>query len=259
MTQLWVLQTRIQCRFFPLTRRCGTCKLGYFDCPGHFGHIELTSPCYNPITFKLMLKLLNSACLYCHKFRTSRTQLYHIAAKLRLAHAGLVIEATELDQHVLFKWKASSSMSEDMPFSSLIDNEAMDDDEEVAEEGAGFTGETGQPGTASEFMAAVDNYVEKCMKKLDDDNIRRIIRRNTLITETTRAIEKLFLSSIPAASCANCRGQSPKFRAEGMVKIFQKPLMARQIKAMKGKGMSLAILDCHGVQGMSFLTLPSDD
>jgi DNA-directed RNA polymerase I subunit RPA1 len=198
-----------------------------------------------------MLKLLNSACLYCHKFRTSRTQLYHIAAKLRLAHVGLVIEATELDQHVLFKWKASSTTvkqeSTDNNSFSMIDDEAMDDDEE-GEEGGGFTGETGQPGTATEFITAIDNYVDECMKKLDDEKVRKIIRRNMLITDTTRVIEKLFLSSIPAGSCANCKGQSPKFRAEGMVKIFQKPLTGKQLKSMKGKGMTMAKLNCHGVQ-----------
>jgi DNA-directed RNA polymerase I subunit RPA1 len=200
-----------------------------------------------------MMKLLNSACLYCHKFRTSRTQLYHIAAKLRLAHAGLVIEATELDQHVLFKWKASSSIvkEEDTINTSMIDDEAMDeDDADGDEEGGGFFSESGQPGTATEFITAIDSYVDECMKKLEDDNVRRTIRRNTLITEATRGIEKLFLSTIPAGSCANCKGQSPKFRAEGMVKIFQKPLTGKQLKSMKGRGMVMAALSCHGAQGL---------
>jgi DNA-directed RNA polymerase I subunit RPA1 len=250
MILIWVPQTRTQCMiWFTDLFSCGTCRLGYFDCPGHFGHIELSSPCYNPITFKLMMKLLNSACLYCHKFRTSRTQLYHIAAKLRLAHVGLVIEATELDQHVMFKWKASTTMQADKGDISMIDDEAMDEDED---EGQGFaSGETGQPTTEAEFITAIDRYVDQCMKKLGDSEVRRIIRRNTLITDTTRAIEKMFLATIPAGNCANCRGASPKFRAEGMVKIFQKPLTAKQLKQMKSKGMSLAVLSCHGVQCIS--------
>jgi hypothetical protein len=32
-------------------RRCGTCGLKYRACPGHFGHIELSVPVYNPLVF----------------------------------------------------------------------------------------------------------------------------------------------------------------------------------------------------------------
>jgi len=31
--------------------RCGTCGLKYRACPGHFGHIELAVPVYNPLVF----------------------------------------------------------------------------------------------------------------------------------------------------------------------------------------------------------------
>ena len=31
--------------------RCGTCGLRYRACPGHFGHIELAVPVYNPLVF----------------------------------------------------------------------------------------------------------------------------------------------------------------------------------------------------------------
>lgn len=32
---------------------CDTCGLGYHNCPGHFGHIELTVPVFNPLMYKL--------------------------------------------------------------------------------------------------------------------------------------------------------------------------------------------------------------
>lgn len=31
---------------------CLTCNLDYLKCPGHFGHIDLALPVYNPIFFK---------------------------------------------------------------------------------------------------------------------------------------------------------------------------------------------------------------
>ena len=34
-----------------LVRSCTTCKLSAVHCPGHFGHIELPLPVYNPLIF----------------------------------------------------------------------------------------------------------------------------------------------------------------------------------------------------------------
>ncbi len=31
--------------------RCATCGLSHYECPGHFGHIELAVPIYNPLVF----------------------------------------------------------------------------------------------------------------------------------------------------------------------------------------------------------------
>lgn len=51
---------------------CATCGLGYFGCPGHFGHVELAVPVFNPTVFSTMYRLLGAGCGYCHKLRTSR-------------------------------------------------------------------------------------------------------------------------------------------------------------------------------------------
>lgn len=31
--------------------KCATCGLNNFECPGHFGHIEVSVPLYNPLVF----------------------------------------------------------------------------------------------------------------------------------------------------------------------------------------------------------------
>lgn len=51
--------------------KCGTCGLGSFHCPGHFGHVELPVPVYCPMTFGQMFNVLRNACLYCHRLRMS--------------------------------------------------------------------------------------------------------------------------------------------------------------------------------------------
>lgn len=49
--------------------RCATCGLGFFQCPGHFGHVQLAVPVYAPLTFAQMFQLLRQTCLYCHRLR----------------------------------------------------------------------------------------------------------------------------------------------------------------------------------------------
>lgn len=55
--------------------RCGTCGLGSFQCPGHFGHLELPVPVYCPMTFGQMFSVLRNACFYCHRFRIGRVKV----------------------------------------------------------------------------------------------------------------------------------------------------------------------------------------
>ena len=88
---------------FDKSSSCATCSLDYRSCPGHFGHIDLSLPVYNPITFRRMFKMLQSVCHYCHNLRVSKiaTRLY--AAKFELVRAGLLVEAEEISDLVSVK------------------------------------------------------------------------------------------------------------------------------------------------------------
>ena len=55
--------------------RCGTCRLNYFQCPGHFGHIELASLVHHPLFMTNMFAALRATCLFCHRFKLSRGQV----------------------------------------------------------------------------------------------------------------------------------------------------------------------------------------
>lgn len=48
---------------------CATCQLSSYQCPGHFGHIELPVPVYHPLFMNQAYGLLRSICMYCHKFK----------------------------------------------------------------------------------------------------------------------------------------------------------------------------------------------
>lgn len=55
----------------PTTRRevCSTCLNDQQDCIGHFGHIELIMPCYNPFFMKTVSTILRVVCLKCNKLQ----------------------------------------------------------------------------------------------------------------------------------------------------------------------------------------------
>eukprot|EP00871_Galdieria_phlegrea_P004168 jgi/Galph1/4752/GphlegSOOS_G3327.1 len=46
---------------------CRTCHCSFLECPGHFGHIELAQPVYNPGFLATTLKVLRCVCYYCSK------------------------------------------------------------------------------------------------------------------------------------------------------------------------------------------------
>ena len=75
---------------------CMTCGNPSQQCLGHCGHIELCVPCYHPLLFPMLIKLLRSKCLSCHSLKIGSylTQLYEI--QLRFINVGLVYKAEEI-------------------------------------------------------------------------------------------------------------------------------------------------------------------
>ncbi|KAG4097968.1 beta and beta-prime subunits of DNA dependent RNA-polymerase [Neocallimastix lanati (nom. inval.)] len=185
---------------------CHTCGLGYFECPGHFGHIELPVPLYNTIVFKTLYKLMQSLCFCCHHFRTGRVKMASYIAKYRLMYAGLLTEAKEIDE-----------------FIQRINPIRFED------EGAKKTPSLSE-----------DEIIEEIKKHTDEmiaENPNQYVK-STLLNLELHKLEKEFLKDIPAVTCHNCKGISPKLRKEGCHKIFQKELPSKSRAIMNAKGIS---------------------
>ncbi|TPX35899.1 DNA-directed RNA polymerase [Synchytrium microbalum] len=217
----------------PLTPHdiCSTCNLNYFACPGHFGHIELAAPCYNPVTFRLMLKLLASTCLYCHKFRHSRVVIAITIAKLKLVQAGLVLAANDIE-NVIVK---SKSKAQGAKRKKMADSEPVDEDEDEGDD-------PGDARTEADFVKQVGEYVAKAMTTYTKEHGHPPPLRAgklTHSTETARKIEHEFLGSVPPRYCTNCRGVAHKYRAEGNRKVFEKRLSSKVAMAMDARGLTL--------------------
>ncbi|KAL5035929.1 hypothetical protein BDEG_23884 [Batrachochytrium dendrobatidis JEL423] len=230
---------------------CSTCSLGFSNCPGHFGHIELSVPVYNSVNFKLLYKLLQSTCYYCHHLRTSRSVIHSFVAKLKLIHAGLIVEAAELDSALFSEPLINTSdspknSSSTNKSSTFINDEAEEDHEDmISKSFMNVDTEDSEPQdsagsvnfekrTSAQIITAIDRFVDQAFAKNPYTRPSKV----TLLTANIRRLERQFFSAIPAQTCQNCRGQSPKFRKDGESKIFEQPLNNKQKMSMNTQNLT---------------------
>ncbi|KAI5160653.1 DNA-directed RNA polymerase I subunit RPA1 [Nematocida ausubeli] len=78
-----------------ISEACGTCKQRGNACPGHFGHIDLPLPVYNPMTCDTLARLIRQTCLGCFRFRMGKDEAAGAAAQMHLARCGHEIQASK--------------------------------------------------------------------------------------------------------------------------------------------------------------------
>ncbi|KAL1261396.1 hypothetical protein QQF64_006661 [Cirrhinus molitorella] len=76
---------------------CSTCMQDIVSCPGHFGHIELPLPAYNPMFFDKLFLLIRGSCLACHMLRCPRMAIHLLLNQLKLLDMGVMKEVDELE------------------------------------------------------------------------------------------------------------------------------------------------------------------
>ena len=76
---------------------CETCKNTMQECPGHFGHIELTLPVYNPLFINKVITILNIVCSNCSLLLVDET----LAKKL-------LNKTKKTDNNITLIYKANS-------------------------------------------------------------------------------------------------------------------------------------------------------
>ncbi|KAF9570983.1 hypothetical protein EC968_001124 [Mortierella alpina] len=181
---------------------CATCSLDHFACPGHFGHIELPCPVFNPMFFPQMYQMLRSSCLFCHHFRMSKSETHRFIAKLQLLNKGRFLESKEIDNIPVVSKKGKRS-SDDMD----VDGEE-------------------QPMGEDEYIARLDAYVAKCLKKHIHGH--EDYKTTVVNDERKRIIADFYRRATAKKKCENCASFSPTFRKDGFAKIFEKPLTKKQ-------------------------------
>ncbi|KZT29285.1 beta and beta-prime subunits of DNA dependent RNA-polymerase [Neolentinus lepideus HHB14362 ss-1] len=172
---------------------CATCRLTYFTCPGHFGHIELPSPVFHPLFMMNMYNLLRGTCLFCHKFKMERASLCKYIAKFRLLERGLLEEAMMVDE--IRRATRKKGDADD------------DDDNEVAEESIEI------------FEWRVSAYVQTIL--LTRQSRTRDDYKDPAVYQARKDLMLEFLKATISKKCHNCKAFGYTFRKEGHTKIIE--------------------------------------
>lgn len=180
---------------------CATCRLNYFTCPGHFGHIKLPAPVYHPLFMVHMYDLLRGTCMFCHRFKMSRVKLCKYVAKLRLLERGLLNAAKDVDDLQLKTHKAQKDKEEDI-------------DMEDAE-------------TEVQFMQRVNLYVAVHFARAPAN--KRDNYKDILVYQARKEIINEFLKATVLKKCLNkdCGAPAYTFRKEGYTKIIEYDLSTK--------------------------------
>ncbi len=198
--------------------RCGTCGLGQAQCPGHFGHVDLCLPVYNPLTFGQMYQLLRLTCVYCHRLRIPSIRAALVWGELKLLQAGRLMEAMDLEP-----W--------------FNHQEYQDTEAAVVEASAsGSTAPISRP-SEEELIKRIQAHVSKILST--PSSSASSSPKSGLVSEYRRKLINNFLKKVPASvQCPHCRGYIPSLHRHTNAKIFMNPLRRGMAAVMELKKMS---------------------
>lgn len=76
---------------------CSTCMQDFKGCPGHFGHIDLPLPVYNPLFFDKLFLLIRGSCLSCQMLTCPRAAVHLLLCQLKLLNMGAMKEVYDVE------------------------------------------------------------------------------------------------------------------------------------------------------------------
>ncbi|WFD27804.1 DNA-directed RNA polymerase [Malassezia nana] len=193
---------------------CQTCHMNHFECPGHFGHMELPAPVFHPLFMNHAYSLLRGTCLYCHHFKLPRMAIAKYTAQFRLLEYGLVEEAQLLAEATLRRLEAQE-----------------DEEAPLATVGAP------QAETVDEFVRRIDEEVRHHIQTAQRRGVRRGQDKGTATYAARRALRNLFLKDILRRRCEQCQAMNPTLRKDGFVKITERALSARDHAIHEARGI----------------------
>ncbi|EJU02622.1 subunit of DNA dependent RNA-polymerase [Dacryopinax primogenitus] len=200
---------------------CATCRLTYFTCPGHYGHIELPSPVYHPLFMIPCYTLLRTCCLYCHKFKVSRITVARCAAKLRLLEHGLLKASLAVDDFCPLVKKGDAGSPSKPQSLANADSDASDSEAEDAVQES-------QVELINRLNVFVMLTLKEAAKGREDERLQRDRYKDNLVFQARKAVIAQWWKEATVKKCSSCGAFANTFRKEGHTKIIMYALTKKQ-------------------------------
>ena len=183
---------------------CPTCNKTERHCDGHLGTIELPVPCYNPLLFPTLHKLLQIRCGTCHQLRLDKLHTRWHVARIALLDAGQF-------QHCDLLLRPGKPTADEPD--------------------------------AVEYRRQCTELIESVEKDIKDGILTRTASAHGRV-ERQKAAKEFYSACRSVKKCDRCGASERKLRRDGASKLFQLPLDAKHahderlqgIKAPKAVG-----------------------
>ena len=181
---------------------CATCAGRFLTCGGHFGHIELCVPLYQPLLMAELLRMLGMKCFCCHRLRSPKRALLVAHAKLLLLHHGRLNEYHELDGQLAQAIRRS-----------------LENPHEPSSSAARKTPQ------AAAAMEAVLNDIIRDLQNTPLPTDAPSTYQQELLRDYTKTLTQTMKAEV---KCQHCGAFSPKLKQDQHNKIFQRALAVKQ-------------------------------
>jgi len=178
---------------------CETCGLSDAECPGHFGHIELPVPLYNPITFKALYRIMRLICFNCYHFRMSSSRVRRFLDILRLINCDRIEDAKKLETEM-----------EEVQITLESDKDQKEDNSSQQQQ------------QQQQFNFENEDVLREHLTKPLLDYRKKIINK--------------FIKSVPSQMCENCNAYKLTIRQDN-AKLFVKRLPDAKLLRMWHQGI----------------------
>lgn len=259
---------------FDKNSTCDVCHQNNENCTGHFGHINLSIPIYNPFLLNIILKLLNAKCFNCHKLKISLKDTSYLFMKLFLIKLGLFTEAEDIKNIMYESFKEDTSLINikilkfiknnllinkdyfDSIINSVIEKENIDDEnnEEKENEDKKYKSKKSKQDNSSkieekmkeEILKRKETQLEEIFKKIEERHKEIIKEKPYYIYEPSltsntllKDFEKEFWTMSKLNKCQNCGALSAKFKKMNNLRFFRITPSEKDKKKMAKLGIDM--------------------
>ncbi|KAH8830398.1 hypothetical protein DL96DRAFT_1495292 [Flagelloscypha sp. PMI_526] len=216
---------------------CSTCRLNYFTCPGHYGHIELPAPVIHPLFIPQLYSLLRCVCMFCHRFKMSRITLQRYSVKLRLLEHGLVEAAEKIDD---IHMEVPQSLPPQSPSTKTKGNKEVErnDDESADEDITLVPSSLDKPAeTPQQFITRLELLCRLLLQEAKKTGATRDDYKDGTVYQMKKDLIQGFYKDAILKKCQNidCACPAYTFRKEGHTKIVEYDLSKKQKGALHRK------------------------